>query len=1418
MPNYILKNRPFLPRACGGVLAAAFLAAWLLLCPRSSAADELRGWWVDAWHAGFLNQSQVDTLLGVPGTGAKGTIRDANCNAVFVQVRRRADVCYPSGVGEPYFSSGLSPATFNALQAIINAAHDTTGGKQRIAVHAWIVTFATSASGVSPPPSSIYWQHSDPDDPDSYWMTLNDSGEETGDKAFDPGHPKCEQYLTDVCMDLVTNFDIDGLHFDYIRFTGSNQGYNPTSIARYNARFGLSGQPLSSSEQFKQWRRDQITSFVRKVYANIQYVKPQVQLSVAGVTWNPSPTSTTRSAFKNTRPYYDVYSDWDAWVTEGIVDMAVPMNYYNWASLPSDYTRWTNFIKDAPDRGSRRHMINGPGVYLNSQANAIGEILMCRTPSPAGNTLQGWCGYSYNQPYSGGTWSSFSPALVSEVTPTPAEIPAMPWKTSPTRGHLMGTVTYVGSGQWADGALVTISGPVSNTQYCDGTGFYAFIDLPPGTYTVTAEREGYPAGEAELIVVPGQMTRQDFVLGGGLGPIILNVAADGIGEAEATIIWTTDKASSSQVEYGLTTAYGSVSELDTSLVTMHIVELSGLQPNTLYHYRVISASADGSTTSGDHTFTTSGPPLISSVRVSGIKAVSAVVSWATNTPAGSTVFYGTTGAYGSQAGSSEPVTSHRVELTGLTPDTTYHFQVASANAFGTAASEEFTFHTSGSPKISAVLATGIGSSSATVQWQTDVPADSLVEYGLTQSYGSSSPLDEVDVTAHTVSLSGLQANTTYHYRVRSANEAGTTYSDDYTFTTTIFVGEVMVDATDGVGFTFVSGAWVLGARSGHIGTDYCWAFGVAGEEEADATHRVRWTPALPLNGPYDVYIYYASGSNRSPNSYWRVVGSSSVATRRVDQTVSGGSWVLLASDVQFAAGTDGYVELCNNIGSASRIVHADAVKFVFKGGDATPPTVPGGLDAAAVSPTSIELTWDASLDDTGVAGYKIIRNGTQIGTSPTNRFTDETGLLPNTVYSYRVSAYDAAGNDSGLCPAVWRATLSVPPGPDTVTCTRAADAWHAASDFTFTAVGGFGAGRVSRYVWAWDTNPIHIWGSGDEDDWTGGDLKLTAPASGEYYLHLRGYNSEGVASGAAHLGPYGYDPTPPAMLSVTADPYSTSITSLNASWSAADLESGIREYEYSVGTQPGEADAKQWTTAGAAQSALITGVFLEDGETYYVNVRAVNGAGSVSGVLSSGGTTIAQAASSAGEARGFPDGTLVAIEGQTVTAAFDGFFYIGDRSSGLRVVSGEAVTVNRSVTVIGTLALVNGCERALELAHMVVGDDTDGVIAASMVQRSLGGGAQNAYTPGVTGGAGVNNIGLLVRVAGRVTALTEDGFYLEDGSGLKDAPGNTGVRVWVGSGALPEAGAFIQVTGISSCRASGSAVVPLVLARSISIL
>jgi glucose/arabinose dehydrogenase/chitodextrinase len=93
--------------------------------------------------------------------------------------------------------------------------------------------------------------------------------------------------------------------------------------------------------------------------------------------------------------------------------------------------------------------------------------------------------------------------------------------------------------------------------------------------------------------------------------------------------------------------------------------------------------------------------------------------------------------------------------------------------------------------------------------------------------------------------------------------------------------------------------------------------------------------------------------------------------------------------------------------------------------DTTPPTTPTNLSGTGVSVSQINLSWNAATDNVGVTGYKVFRNGTQVGTSATTTFQD-TGLTANTTYSYTVSAYDAAGNNSSVS-----APASVSTQPDT---------------------------------------------------------------------------------------------------------------------------------------------------------------------------------------------------------------------------------------------------------------------------------------------------------------------------------------------------------------------------------------------------
>jgi chitodextrinase len=105
------------------------------------------------------------------------------------------------------------------------------------------------------------------------------------------------------------------------------------------------------------------------------------------------------------------------------------------------------------------------------------------------------------------------------------------------------------------------------------------------------------------------------------------------------------------------------------------------------------------------------------------------------------------------------------------------------------------------------------------------------------------------------------------------------------------------------------------------------------------------------------------------------------------------------------------------------------------GTDTTAPSVPQSLSAIAVSSSAINLTWSASTDNVGVTGYDIYRNGSQIGTSAANSYSD-TNLSAGTLYSYTVSAYDAAGNNSSQSASASATTSSNPDTtPPTVSIT-----------------------------------------------------------------------------------------------------------------------------------------------------------------------------------------------------------------------------------------------------------------------------------------------------------------------------------------------------------------------------------------------
>ena len=110
------------------------------------------------------------------------------------------------------------------------------------------------------------------------------------------------------------------------------------------------------------------------------------------------------------------------------------------------------------------------------------------------------------------------------------------------------------------------------------------------------------------------------------------------------------------------------------------------------------------------------------------------------------------------------------------------------------------------------------------------------------------------------------------------------------------------------------------------------------------------------------------------------------------------------------------VVVSNTVGS----VTSSAATLTVSSGT-TPPSVPTGLTALATSSSQINLTWNASTGS--VAGYKIFRGGSQVGTSTTTSYSD-TGLATSTSYTYTVAAYDAAGNTSAQSAGASATTLA----------------------------------------------------------------------------------------------------------------------------------------------------------------------------------------------------------------------------------------------------------------------------------------------------------------------------------------------------------------------------------------------------------
>lgn len=261
-------------------------------------------------------------------------LQQCRINTVILQTRVRGSVIYPSKI-EPWDvcltgqfdrEPGYDPLAF-----AIEETH-----KRGMELHAWVVTVPAfkTANAKKMGKRSLMKTHPQllKKHDDQYYL--------------DPGIPASSAYLTSICKEIVSRYNVDGIHFDYIRYPE-----NPESFADA-ATFKKYGKGQNKRE----WRRNNITRMVKDAYEAVKELKPWVRVSCSPVgKYN----DVSRYSARGWSAYGTVYQDAQGWLRDGIMDMLLPMMYFQ-----GDH--FYPFAADWQENSYGRTVAPGLGIYFLS--------------------------------------------------------------------------------------------------------------------------------------------------------------------------------------------------------------------------------------------------------------------------------------------------------------------------------------------------------------------------------------------------------------------------------------------------------------------------------------------------------------------------------------------------------------------------------------------------------------------------------------------------------------------------------------------------------------------------------------------------------------------------------------------------------------------------------------------------------------------------------------------------------------------------------------------------------------------------------------------------------------------------------------------------------------------------------------------
>ena len=316
----------------------------------------------------------------------------------------------------------------------------------------------------------------------------------------------------------------------------------------------------------------------------------------------------------------------------------------------------------------------------------------------------------------------------------------------------------------------------------------------------------------------------------------------------------------------------------------------------------------------------------------------------------------------------------------------------------------------------------------------------------------------------------------------------------------------------------------------------------------------------------------ATGSG-SPVPYWRTMqyqwgynlGGADSNYADVSGTPTGTSWSHTTTGVTahrrfhfFAVSKSGRTSGQASGSSGAWTYDSGHAKYYDVWVDNVAPNNPSFSSVTAASTTQINLAWAIPLDKgVGVAdgsteaagnisnnqdannyyrrgdvGVQVYRNGSVITNWSTSTAMNDAGLSANTQYTYTLQARDntsgsrgAWSNATAIAGSTAKYTLSVAPTAGSVTSDQSNP-----GTVNWTAVGGFGAGTLHHYAYAFDQSATHTF-TGSEPTWSNGILATVPSSGGTWYLHVKGFNGDSVANGA-----FDYAVTTPTAPAITSQP------------------------------------------------------------------------------------------------------------------------------------------------------------------------------------------------------------------------------------------------------------------------------------------